>query len=321
MCRSPRNSASAPGTPGRAQGRNVSRQLGLNNFADRTEVDQPRIRMLLQRSDHLAHFFFALRTCLLDRLVNERLRASSIERTREIFFEQMNLRVVRGNEIGTPAFFELGFGIGQIFHRFTQCRRDERVIDGLVGVHCGALNRRIGRAQRERRVGIASFHRRDDVGAQGVVDRSHSRKNQCAAATSQAAPKKPPSHEVTLPPPSENAQSSTAITTSGISRRSERFMRGEPIPRLAMDASENAKKSPRKLLRRNPDDMPCTLCYGAAMRMTNASMYARVLASDASYNGRFFFGVTSTGVYCLPACKARKPKPENVRFFPSCEAR
>lgn len=56
------------------------------------------------------------------------------------------------------------------------------------------------------------------------------------------------------------------------------------------------------------------------MRMTNATMYARVLASDATCNGRFFFGVTSTGVYCLPACKARKPKPENVRFFPSCEA-
>jgi AraC family transcriptional regulator of adaptative response / DNA-3-methyladenine glycosylase II len=56
------------------------------------------------------------------------------------------------------------------------------------------------------------------------------------------------------------------------------------------------------------------------MRLTNATMYARVLASDASYNGRFFFGVTSTGIYCLPACKARKPRPENVRFFPTCEA-
>lgn len=56
------------------------------------------------------------------------------------------------------------------------------------------------------------------------------------------------------------------------------------------------------------------------MRMTNATMYARVLASDAACNGRFFFGVTSTGIYCLPACKARKPKPENTRFFPTCVA-
>ena len=56
------------------------------------------------------------------------------------------------------------------------------------------------------------------------------------------------------------------------------------------------------------------------MRLTNATMFARVLASDASCNGRFFFGVTSTGIYCLPSCRARKPRPENVRFFPSVEA-
>ncbi|HWA08890.1 MAG TPA: Ada metal-binding domain-containing protein [Opitutaceae bacterium] len=49
-------------------------------------------------------------------------------------------------------------------------------------------------------------------------------------------------------------------------------------------------------------------------------MYARLLAGDADYNGRFFFGVVTTGIYCLPSCRARKPRPENVRFFPSCEA-
>ena len=54
--------------------------------------------------------------------------------------------------------------------------------------------------------------------------------------------------------------------------------------------------------------------------MTNATMYDRVLASDASCNGRFFFGVTSTGIYCLPSCHARKPKEKNVRFFPTAEA-
>jgi AraC family transcriptional regulator of adaptative response / DNA-3-methyladenine glycosylase II len=54
--------------------------------------------------------------------------------------------------------------------------------------------------------------------------------------------------------------------------------------------------------------------------MTTATMYARVLAGDAACNGRFFTGVLTTGIYCLPACKARKPKPENVRFFPTCEA-
>jgi len=49
-------------------------------------------------------------------------------------------------------------------------------------------------------------------------------------------------------------------------------------------------------------------------------MYSRFLASDPAWNGRFFPGVVTTGVYCLPSCKARKPKPGNVRFFPSCDA-
>lgn len=56
------------------------------------------------------------------------------------------------------------------------------------------------------------------------------------------------------------------------------------------------------------------------MRMTTASMYARFAASDASYDGRFFTGVVTTGIYCIPSCRARKPKASNVRFFPTIEA-
>lgn len=56
------------------------------------------------------------------------------------------------------------------------------------------------------------------------------------------------------------------------------------------------------------------------MRMTDATMYARVLAGDSAYNGRFFTGVLTTGIYCLPSCKARKPRRENVRFFSTCES-
>jgi AraC family transcriptional regulator, regulatory protein of adaptative response / DNA-3-methyladenine glycosylase II len=56
------------------------------------------------------------------------------------------------------------------------------------------------------------------------------------------------------------------------------------------------------------------------MRLNPAQLYERVLASDATYNGRFFFGVSTTGIYCLPSCSARKPKRENTRFFPTAEA-
>jgi AraC family transcriptional regulator of adaptative response/methylated-DNA-[protein]-cysteine methyltransferase len=39
------------------------------------------------------------------------------------------------------------------------------------------------------------------------------------------------------------------------------------------------------------------------------------LASDATYNGLFFTGVRTTGIFCLPSCPARKPLPRNVEFF------
>jgi AraC family transcriptional regulator of adaptative response/methylated-DNA-[protein]-cysteine methyltransferase len=39
------------------------------------------------------------------------------------------------------------------------------------------------------------------------------------------------------------------------------------------------------------------------------------LGGDASYDGVFFTGVRTTGIFCRPSCKARKPRPENVEFF------
>ncbi len=32
-------------------------------------------------------------------------------------------------------------------------------------------------------------------------------------------------------------------------------------------------------------------------------------------DGDFLVGVVTTGIYCLPSCRARKPRPENVRIF------
>ncbi|MBC8008605.1 MAG: methylphosphotriester-DNA--protein-cysteine methyltransferase family protein, partial [Burkholderiales bacterium] len=56
------------------------------------------------------------------------------------------------------------------------------------------------------------------------------------------------------------------------------------------------------------------------MRSSHATLYARLLARDPSHDGSFFTGVLTTGIYCLPSCGARRPKPENVRFFPTCKA-
>ena len=43
--------------------------------------------------------------------------------------------------------------------------------------------------------------------------------------------------------------------------------------------------------------------------------YLALKARDARFDGRFFTGVTSTGIYCRPVCAVRTPRRENCRFF------
>ncbi|TAK55042.1 MAG: methylated-DNA--[protein]-cysteine S-methyltransferase [Gammaproteobacteria bacterium] len=44
-------------------------------------------------------------------------------------------------------------------------------------------------------------------------------------------------------------------------------------------------------------------------------MHRAFLRSDAAYDGVFYTGVRTTGIFCRPSCTARKPRPENVEFF------
>lgn len=37
-------------------------------------------------------------------------------------------------------------------------------------------------------------------------------------------------------------------------------------------------------------------------------------------DGRFYYGVITTGVFCQPSCRSRPAKPENIRFFATIEA-
>ncbi len=41
---------------------------------------------------------------------------------------------------------------------------------------------------------------------------------------------------------------------------------------------------------------------------------------DASYDGKLFFGVITTGVFCKPSCNSRRAKPENLRFYDSVQS-
>src|SRR5499426_511808 len=52
--------------------------------------------------------------------------------------------------------------------------------------------------------------------------------------------------------------------------------------------------------------------------MLDAEVCARALgARDARFDGLFFVGITSTGVYCRPVCPARVSYPDRRRFFES----
>src|SRR5438876_10639100 len=46
-----------------------------------------------------------------------------------------------------------------------------------------------------------------------------------------------------------------------------------------------------------------------------AEMKRAYQKSDAAYDGIFFLGVRSTGIFCKPSCPARKPQPQNVAYF------
>ena len=47
----------------------------------------------------------------------------------------------------------------------------------------------------------------------------------------------------------------------------------------------------------------------------DSGLYAAFKAKDARFDGRFFVGISSTGIYCRPVCRARQPKAEHCTFY------
>jgi AraC family transcriptional regulator of adaptative response/methylated-DNA-[protein]-cysteine methyltransferase len=56
------------------------------------------------------------------------------------------------------------------------------------------------------------------------------------------------------------------------------------------------------------------------MNSTDTDRWQALKDRDARRDGQFWYGVITTGVYCRPSCAARRPNPENVRFFDSLAA-
>jgi AraC family transcriptional regulator of adaptative response / DNA-3-methyladenine glycosylase II len=56
------------------------------------------------------------------------------------------------------------------------------------------------------------------------------------------------------------------------------------------------------------------------MNLTDSAFYNAYLSRDPRFDGVFYMGVITTGVYCRPICTAKTPKAINCRFFNSAES-
>ena len=51
------------------------------------------------------------------------------------------------------------------------------------------------------------------------------------------------------------------------------------------------------------------------LNISDSTAYKALANKDPHYEGLFFAAVKTTGIFCRPTCRARKPKKENVEFF------
>lgn len=54
--------------------------------------------------------------------------------------------------------------------------------------------------------------------------------------------------------------------------------------------------------------------YIPLMTLPKPYTWSRADAKAGKFDGKFIIGVLTTGIYCIPSCSARQPKPENVRI-------
>jgi AraC family transcriptional regulator of adaptative response / DNA-3-methyladenine glycosylase II len=66
--------------------------------------------------------------------------------------------------------------------------------------------------------------------------------------------------------------------------------------------------------------MKTTRTKTPGLLLDDEACYAAMMAHDARFDGRFFCGVSSTGIYCRPVCRVKVPRKENCTFFASAAA-
>jgi AraC family transcriptional regulator of adaptative response/methylated-DNA-[protein]-cysteine methyltransferase len=91
-----------------------------------------------------------------------------------------------------------------------------------------------------------------------------------------------------------------------------------------MEKQALRKKMKKKLPTQAPDSLAgagrTTMSPAAKLqeveKMQTDTRWQLVLAHDARYDGAFVYAVRSTGIYCRPSCSSRRPRREQVVFFP-----
>ncbi|MCH9024223.1 MAG: methylphosphotriester-DNA--protein-cysteine methyltransferase family protein, partial [candidate division Zixibacteria bacterium] len=51
------------------------------------------------------------------------------------------------------------------------------------------------------------------------------------------------------------------------------------------------------------------------LNLTENQMYKALVEKDEAFEGIFIAAVKTTGIFCRPTCRARKPKKHNVEYF------
>ncbi len=62
------------------------------------------------------------------------------------------------------------------------------------------------------------------------------------------------------------------------------------------------------------------MVYSRRMRLDPDTCYDALLARNRRFDGWFFVGVSTTGVYCRPVCPVKPPKARNCSYYPTAAA-
>ena len=89
------------------------------------------------------------------------------------------------------------------------------------------------------------------------------------------------------------------------------------LPSNAILAEQSSREMP--VARANPTESNRRQSNGgdsSGGQLSDDQRWNAVIARDGEHDGEFVFAVATTGVYCRPSCPARRPRRENVTFFP-----